>query len=319
VYLDPDTFLFSDLEPVFETLGTHSIILTPHATQPISDELRPNNIDFMRFGTFNLGFYAVNNDGNARAFLEWWHSTCLDQCFYEPHIGLGVDQKIVDLAPCFFEGVHILKDPGFNLAFWNLHYRTISNEKDQFFVNGSSLLRFVHFSSYDDEDEKAIAVKQTRFISGSRPDFAKVSSLYRSALLEAREAVDVADKKYGYSNFENGSKLTPALRRFYAISQVSSVIDDPNPFTSKQVFRYAKVNKLLDLDVSNGSVRFNQVSEYDSKRRFLSSVLYLILRIVGVKRYFLLMKFFSIYSSLLSQFEIRDRLDSRYLRKSNGK
>ena len=318
VYLDPDTFLFSDLDPVFEALDTYSIVLTPHATQPIRDELRPNNIDFMRFGTFNLGFYAVNNDVNAQAFLEWWHGACKDQCFYEPHIGLGVDQKLVDLAPCFFEGVHILKDPGYNVAFWNLHYRTISSDKGQFFVNESSLLRFVHFSSYDDYDENAIAVKQTRFTSGSRPDFTEVSRTYRSALLDAKKSISVADKKYGYICFDNGSKLTPALRRFYAISQVSTIIDDPNPFTSEQVFTFAKVNKLLDLDKFSGSVRFNQVSEYDGKKRLLSSVFYLILKIIGVKRYFLLMKFFATYSSLLSQFEIRDRFDSKYLSKTDG-
>jgi hypothetical protein len=319
VYLDPDTFLFSDLDPVFEALDNKSIVLTPHATKQIMDELRPNNIDFMRFGVFNLGFYAVNNDANARAFLEWWHGACMDQCFYEPHMGMGVDQKLVDLAPCLFKGVHILKDPGYNLAFWNLHYRTISSKNGQFFVNKDSLLRFVHFSSYDDDDENAIAVKQTRFRSGSRPDFTEVSRKYRRALFDAKKSITLTDKKYGFVCFDNGYRLTPALRRFYAISKVSSVRDDPNPFASKKVFIFAKANNLLDLEKSSGSVRFNQVSEYDGKKRLLSSVFYLILKIIGVKRYFLLMKFFATYSSLLSQLEIRDRLDSKYLRKINDK
>src|ERR1017187_7472506 len=39
-----------------------------------------------------------------------------------------VDQKWINLAPCFFENVKILKQPGCNMAFWNLHERHLSSE-----------------------------------------------------------------------------------------------------------------------------------------------------------------------------------------------
>lgn len=318
VYLDPDTFLFSNMNPLFEKLERHSVILTPHSTQPIEDNFRPNIIDFMRFGIFNLGFYAVNNDLNAKTFLEWWHKMCIDNCYYEPNAGLGVDQKFVDLAPSLFNGVYILKDPGYNLAFWNLHYRNISKKEDKFYVNDLFPLKFVHFSSYDDTNIDSIAVKQTRFAKGSRPDFAMVSKVYRKELLSANKILVIDDNSYGFSNFQNGDKLTPALRRFYSISEVQHLIEDPNPFKSKNVHRYAKINNLLDSSISPDQYRFYEVDNLNSKKKILVAIFYILFKCLGSKRYFLINKFFASYSSLLSQFEIRDFLDKRYAKKAKN-
>jgi len=138
IYLDPDVCVFSTLISVISSLDQHSAVFTPHSLSPFPGLGRPSDQDLLRFGCFNLGFFAANGSADARGLLTWWHLQCLDHCYYEPQAGLGVDQKWIDLAPAFFNGVYILKDPGLNVAFWNLHERRLSKSPAGWFVNDVS-------------------------------------------------------------------------------------------------------------------------------------------------------------------------------------
>ena len=53
--------------------------------------------------------------------------------------------------PGYFEGVHILRDPGYNVAYWTLHERGVSVVDGQATVGGGPCY-FVHFSGYDPND-----------------------------------------------------------------------------------------------------------------------------------------------------------------------
>jgi hypothetical protein len=65
--------------------------------------------------------------------------------FNDVPFGTFVDQKWIDLVPAFFDKVCILKHPGCNIAYWNLHERTLSQGKDAILVNNQPLC-FFHFS-----------------------------------------------------------------------------------------------------------------------------------------------------------------------------
>jgi hypothetical protein len=62
VYLDPDIAVFNSLQPVVNLLDQHPIILTPHQNRPdikVNDIIN-NEIGSLRWGVFNLGFFAVS-------------------------------------------------------------------------------------------------------------------------------------------------------------------------------------------------------------------------------------------------------------------
>jgi hypothetical protein len=127
LYLDPDIFVYAPLAPVFEALDRGaSAVLTPHITAPVFDGRSPSEQDLLYNGTYNLGFIAVQRSAST-AVLDWWERRCLDLGFSEGRTGLFVDQKWMNLAPGLFPHVAILRNPGLNMAYWNLHERRLSS------------------------------------------------------------------------------------------------------------------------------------------------------------------------------------------------
>lgn len=309
IYLDPDTCVFSPLASVLSSLEKYSTVFTPHSLSSYSGPGRPSDQDLLRFGSYNLGFFAANDSADAHQLLMWWHCQCLTGCFYEPHIGLGVDQKWIDLAPAFFEGVHILKDAGLNVAFWNLHERYIKKSQSGWVVNEDTPLVFVHFSSFDESDREVIADKQTRYSRGTRPDFSEIGDVYRQYLEAGRNLVSVDNLTYGYSQFDNGISISASLRRFYAIYREDRFQACDDPFESNgPVYRFANRNSLLSpspVDVSH--VNFKAGIAHSRERRIISFVFRCILRLLGPDRYFNFLRYLAHYSSILNQHDLIER------------
>lgn len=185
MYIDPDMYLFERLTPVYDALAGGTMVVTPASTTPILDGHRPDDIEFLRVGVFNLGFIAVARCDEGRRFLHWWSARCLSDGFHETQSGVFVDQKWVNLAPCYFDGCRILKDPGINMAQWNLHERVLSVVDGKYIVNGVTPLRLYHFSSFDPHRPQTIARRQSRFAEGTRPDLTALLDDYAAELLAA--------------------------------------------------------------------------------------------------------------------------------------
>ncbi len=309
IYLDPDVCVFSPLFSVISSLDEHSTVFTPHAMSPYLGSGRPGDQDLLRFGCFNLGFFAANDSSDAKILLEWWHRQCLDHCFYEPQVGLGVDQKWIDLAPAFFNGVHILKDPGLNVAFWNLHERRLNNSPAGWLVNDVTPLGFVHFSSFVENDRAIVADKQTRYEVGSRPDFSQVGDVYRQYLASAKKMVRIENAKYGYARFDNDLSISPSLRRFYAVHKEDRFKACPDPFiASGPVYTFAKKNNLLSFKPAIVEhTNFKATNGYLKEQRMISAAFRWILRLLGPDRYFTLLRYLAHYSSILNQTDLLKR------------
>jgi hypothetical protein len=125
IYFDPDIYVFSSVELIYEALESASIVLTPHILSPTPDAEHVYEKGMLRTGVFNLGFVAVSNSSQGLSFLDWWEERCLKFGFHDLWAGLFVDQKWVDLAPCLFDEVCILRHAGCNVAYWNLQERSV--------------------------------------------------------------------------------------------------------------------------------------------------------------------------------------------------
>lgn len=60
-YLDPDIFVYGSMQDLVERLKEQTAIITPHAISPIEDDKKPSEIDFMRAGIYNLGFFGARS------------------------------------------------------------------------------------------------------------------------------------------------------------------------------------------------------------------------------------------------------------------
>ena len=86
---------------------------------------------------------------SGRPFLDWWASRLRRDCLFCEPMGVHADQRWLDLVPSYFDH-HVLRDPGVNVAQWNLHERRLRREDGSFTVNGAPLRTF-HFSGFDPE------------------------------------------------------------------------------------------------------------------------------------------------------------------------
>jgi len=307
VYLDPDICLYSNLDVVYAALDDASVVATPHSLTPIHDGCKPDDVDFLRFGVFNLGFIGVSQSPEAFAFLAWWSDRCLEFGFYEPQSGLAVDQKWVNLAPALCPHFKVLRAPGLNIAFWNLHERQLSLADGHWVVNGSEPVYFIHFSSFDPRIAGLVAGKQTRFPVGSRPDFDNISAGYREALLRYM-AIFSDTVPYSFARFDDGTYVTAALRRVYS-SLRQERFATARPFQSRgPVFVFAAKHGLLERSRRPASPpSFRDATKFGFEQRVVLRLLKLLLRVIGPTRYFLFMRYLAHMSSIRNQRSAFDR------------
>ena len=220
VYLDPDICLYQPPSPVDDALEQAEIVLIPHALAPVMDGLRPSDIDFLRTGTFNLGFVALRKGSDSSALLDWWESRCLAQGFNDPGYGTFVDQKWMDLAPCYFKSVHILKHPGCNVAYWNLHERTVQAGPKGYEVSGSPLV-FFHFSGVDPSAPQLLSRHQNRHLPEPGSPLASLVADYCARLAAAGHGRWSAIA-YSFATLDDGSPVTGLMRRAAAVRSMDS-------------------------------------------------------------------------------------------------
>jgi hypothetical protein len=145
-YLDPDTILYSRFP---DDHSDWAFQVTPHALAPSQATSAISERLFMFYGVFNLGYFAVRRRAETLAFLSWWKGFCINYGADAPQAGLFVDQKPVDLLPCFVSDVNVLRHPGCNVAWWNIFCdgRAITPGHHVTFQEESWPLIFYHFSN----------------------------------------------------------------------------------------------------------------------------------------------------------------------------
>jgi len=227
IYLDPDIAVFNPLTPLEDLLDTHAIVLTPHQLDPEDpadvQAVMDNEITSLSHGAFNLGFVAVANVPEGRRFADWWTDRLQRWCHDRRDIGLFVDQKWCDLVPCFFDDVKVLRDPGYNVASWNLSQRTLRFDGEGTArVNGEPL-RFYHFTKLG-----PIGDTMTRRYAGDNSEVFELWWWYRRQV-RANFDPRVARPWWHYAWFDNGEPIAKEMRVLYRTREDLKRAF-PNPF-----------------------------------------------------------------------------------------
>ena len=213
IYLDPDILITETLSDLFGLLNDHSIVLVPHLTSSIEDNYLPTELSILQAGTYNLGFIGLANNPELPVFLKWWEKRVYDGCFMAPEKGMHVDQKWIDLVPGIFDHVFVLRHPGYDVAYWNLHSRSIGFLNNRVVVNGGPCY-FFHFSGFDPADVSQISKHQNRF---SMKDIGDGYRLFRkySELVHAHGHLHARSWPYAFGDFDNGVRIPDIARCMY--------------------------------------------------------------------------------------------------------
>jgi hypothetical protein len=188
VYFDPDIMVFQPLTGLYEKLDSYNMVITPHILTPSDNNPNvPQETSFLATGIYNLGFIAMKRSEETLRFLNWWKDKLLYQGYARHEMHLFFDQKWINFAPVFFDGVYIEKNKGYNMAPWNLHERTLSKKNETYIVNDKDSLIFFHFSSYKTTNPNQISL-HTKYTFDLRPDLKEVIHLYHTQLLKNGES-----------------------------------------------------------------------------------------------------------------------------------
>ena len=212
VYLDPDVAVFSPLTRVEELLASTSIVLTPHILEPETtyDTVIDNEVNALKHGVFNLGFLAVRADTEGRRFARWWRDRLVALCYDEIPRGLFTDQRWCDLVPALFTRYEVLRDPGYDVATWNLSNRRVTVDDDGSLRVGERPLAFYHFSGFD---SGAGRLMLSKYAEPASPLFELWDWYERE--LDAQGQARYDGVGWRYSSFADGTPIEKAMRRLY--------------------------------------------------------------------------------------------------------
>lgn len=244
MYLDPDIEVFHSFEKLEKILDEHSIVLTPHmCEQENNDDLLAivdNEVNSsLKHGVFNLGFLAISRSHESQKFIDWWTSRldlyCYDDMFDR---GIFTDQRWMDLAPCLFD-IYILKDPGYNMAPWNVSKRKLTEDN---MVNQQYPLVFFHFSGFDSGANETVI---NRYV----PDKSDHIYTIRNAYIEKLAQNDfhhMSKRKWSYGFYKSGEEIQKEVRRWYRdkLDMFKEFLVDPFDESNDSIKRfYPKVLK----------------------------------------------------------------------------
>jgi hypothetical protein len=210
VYLDPDIAVFHPLDAITRRLDDASIILTPHQCEPNETPMAvgDNELTSLQYGIYNLGFAAIRNDATGRAFARWWAAQLHRACYSAVEQGIFTDQKYCDLVPGLFDRVYVERDPGCNVASWNLSRRTLRFDGGSILVNGSPL-KFYHFTKIGGAGD----IMTERYAQENTEVF-EVWKWYKRQL-ETTSVTGIPRRYWYYGHFSNGMPIPDAVRKFY--------------------------------------------------------------------------------------------------------
>lgn len=233
IYIDPDIAIFNDLGQLDTLLEDNGILLIPHLVDYTDDphSIMDNEINgAMRHGVFNFGFLGVNSKReDGKRFINWWWNRLYDYCYADYDRGLFTDQKWGDLIPSFFEDHYIIRDPGYDVASWNLDCRQVSfDPAGQLIINGQYPLRFYHFTGYDSGAGMGVVDYLT---AGGNNAVVKELWDWYNFKLNVNGHAELVKHPCSYDYFENGKKILKEMRLLYR-SRPDLQLKFTDPFTT---------------------------------------------------------------------------------------
>lgn len=211
MYLDPDTALLGSLQPLVEMLEKDDILLTPHLIDYNNDRaaILDNDLSASRTGIFNLGFVAIRTTGEGARFAKWWNDRLLEFCYDDMPNGLFVDQRWCDHVPALFDKVKVVRDPGYNVASWNLSTRKLAIGKDGAITVNGAPLRFWHFTKLGPTGDT-----MTKRYAGDNFPVYEIWRWYKDEVAAVTDPA-IPDRYWAFDAFDDGTKIAKAQRVLY--------------------------------------------------------------------------------------------------------
>jgi len=227
-YFDPDIEIFGSMAGMESLLSEHDVVLTPHICKPLYfDAMRPGVDSYVRAGQFNLGFLGIAASDETREFLKWWQSVCVEKCICHNEHKFFVDQFWADMFPSFVGRTFILREPGYNVAYWNIFQRELESEGGKWLVEGREM-KFFHFSGLDKKDLTKVSIHQNRVTAPKDGVLYSLLEMYFKKINEL-EWSRYNTYPYSFKSYADGKEIAPVDRRLFLMlgAEQRKAVSDP--------------------------------------------------------------------------------------------
>lgn len=177
VFLGAKVEFFADSTGIDRLLNFYDAVGTPHITSPLpEDGLFPSNASVSFTGHLSTDVVAFKDTPAVRKFLKWQDEIMSQKCATTHQTYL--DQSWLNFLPFFVPNTHILRNHGWNVAYWNMHQRNLLHIDGNWVVTGEEgqelpLVCF-QYSGLEKGNEELISRHQNRWIAqGKILDFLK--------------------------------------------------------------------------------------------------------------------------------------------------
>ena len=238
-YLDPDIKIYGSLARLEQLAADRGAVVIPHNNQPIPpDGLQPSQVDILIAGVYNLGYVSLAPRPEVDRLLDWWSERLRRDCRVDPVWGYFVDQRWFDLVPGFLPDLAIVRDPEYNVAYWNLHARSLERDDGGYKVDGRPLA-FFHFSGFDPDHPLVLSRYQNRVDVLADPVLEQLLAEYAGEV--NAEGHSVSRKwPYSYGALGDGTTVDDTVREMYDEFADEQSGEVPSPFTLEGVHAFAQ-------------------------------------------------------------------------------
>jgi len=179
IYADSDMLFFNRLPE--HIITEHDIIFTPHFSTAPPLWMKRQELEVLNAGLINVGFYKLRKSAETDKFITWYRERSVKDCIKDFVAGYYFEQLWLNFVPLYFKDTFLDKGFGLNMAYWNLHERTLSEADGRFMVNDTIPLIFFHYSGWDYNDPLNIS-RWALITSAMRPDIIPVLQAYHETL-----------------------------------------------------------------------------------------------------------------------------------------
>ncbi len=163
IFVGADCYFTGPFREVLKKYPSADALAAVHTTSPLPDDgASPTNWGNHIMGHLNADFHVWRRTASSREFLEWWSKQTELHRLDADYLTQPWDQVWLNYAPNFVNNFVALKEPGINVAYYNLHERKITKDAAGRWRVNEQLMYFFQFSGFEPSRPGTLSKYNTR-------------------------------------------------------------------------------------------------------------------------------------------------------------